>query len=766
MPTKKISDHVVDVRPDPYDIRDRVYSPQLIQLPPQFPGKKWLEVLLPVYAGRHVLDQGAEGACTGFGLAAVIRYLLFAERYRDLQSTDTLVSDDPDASNVSPYMLYLLAQLYDEWQGEDYQGSSCRGAMKGWHKHGACHQSFWGKEGPSEPLITADPQWSQPAPTPAWQLDAARRPLGAYYRIEKHDVRDLQSAIHQVGAVYVSANVHAGWMTDSIASAADHHVLKRTRHSALPIIPLSNQGSGCHAFAIIGYNERGFILQNSWGLDWGKSGFAILTYEDWTTNAVDAWVATLGAPVSLGPAPKLGELKSANISQDSNSISQRGGYLLGEGESLTSINVQAISKSCLNQQGKATEKQPVQENQPADQSWVETVSLRAGNDGRPLRSLIHTGTAADHYRIISYDRPLKALKKMKQPRIVLYFHGGLNSEEASSQRARVMAPVFYANGIYPIFYSWKTGLRETLLNIAEDAVRDYADHVSGPIRNMLQNFREAAAERIDRFVETFCRQSGPKALWAEMKENAERAADSGGALKQIAANFADLRVELGEKLEIHLVGHSAGSLPAGHLLRLFGLASMENVATSCTLWAPACSLSFFNQRFMPALEQGVLESLRVDNLSDALERNDRIAKVYGKSLLYLVSRALERSHKEPILGLTRVWQDKQVGKDLDDMWREEGDNPEILPREFRKFPNRKEQIESNIDFHVHATPEVTISPGKSISRSHGSFDNDVDIFNQLLQRICGGKPAFPVTNLDFENQAGKEIRAALLGTSH
>lgn len=35
-------------------------------------------------------------------------------------------------------MLYELARRYDEWPGEGYEGSSARGAMKGWVRHGVC----------------------------------------------------------------------------------------------------------------------------------------------------------------------------------------------------------------------------------------------------------------------------------------------------------------------------------------------------------------------------------------------------------------------------------------------------------------------------------------------------------------------------------------------------------------------------------------------------------------------------------------------------
>ena len=40
-------------------------------------------------------------------------------------------------------MLYEMAKRYDEWPGEDYDGSSARGAMKGWHKHGVCSDEHW-----------------------------------------------------------------------------------------------------------------------------------------------------------------------------------------------------------------------------------------------------------------------------------------------------------------------------------------------------------------------------------------------------------------------------------------------------------------------------------------------------------------------------------------------------------------------------------------------------------------------------------------------
>ena len=49
---------------------------------------------------------------------------------------------------VSPFMLYSMARRYDEFPGDSQvdAGSSLRGAMKGWYKHGACADALWPSE--------------------------------------------------------------------------------------------------------------------------------------------------------------------------------------------------------------------------------------------------------------------------------------------------------------------------------------------------------------------------------------------------------------------------------------------------------------------------------------------------------------------------------------------------------------------------------------------------------------------------------------------
>jgi len=122
--TRKVT-RTLDARPDTLDFRDLMYTPTLVEVPTRRDLAEYRKAKVPI------LDQGKQGACTGFGLATVVHYLLRVRRRV------------PDHHEISPYMLYDLARRYDEWAGENYEGSSCRGAMKGWQKHGVWQLALW-----------------------------------------------------------------------------------------------------------------------------------------------------------------------------------------------------------------------------------------------------------------------------------------------------------------------------------------------------------------------------------------------------------------------------------------------------------------------------------------------------------------------------------------------------------------------------------------------------------------------------------------------
>ncbi len=269
----------LDARPDRIDLRDREYAPTVVSLPPRFPDDEAVRKLLPAYVGADlVLSQGNEGACTGFGLACVVNYLFW--RLAQMPRATGIKTIE----RVSTRMLYHLARFYDEWPGEDYDGSSCRGALKAWNKHGVCSEALW-------PYRSRNGRAMFIKPRQGWEADALQRQLGVYYRVEKTSIVDMQAAIHNIGALYVSSDVHDGWAVESkVRTIKGHDSLPRIRAIVDP------DSIGGHAFALVGYNEHGFVVQNSWDTDWGLKGFATLPYSEWRKYGSDAWVCALGVP--------------------------------------------------------------------------------------------------------------------------------------------------------------------------------------------------------------------------------------------------------------------------------------------------------------------------------------------------------------------------------------------------------------------------------------------------------------------------------------
>src|SRR2546421_3838484 len=51
----------LDARPDTPDFRDKLYDATLVEVPPMIPLEDYQQ------RGVPILDQGQEGACTGFG---------------------------------------------------------------------------------------------------------------------------------------------------------------------------------------------------------------------------------------------------------------------------------------------------------------------------------------------------------------------------------------------------------------------------------------------------------------------------------------------------------------------------------------------------------------------------------------------------------------------------------------------------------------------------------------------------------------------------
>jgi hypothetical protein len=733
--TAKVSfqDRALDVRPDRLDFRDLDFRPALRSLPSHYPSQEVVAANLSAYVKAGlILDQGQEGACTGFGLACVANYLLWLRHV----THGNAGKFDP----VSPRMFYELARKYDEWPGEDYEGSSCRGALKGWHKHGVCSLALW----PYPFDARGRPVFKRPGE--GWELDASSRPLGVYYRVNRESVVDMQAAIAEIGAVYVSATVHDGW--DELVRSKP--TAPPRSHAEVPQIgALKNQKSvGGHAFALVGYDKRGFIVQNSWGRIWGASGFGCLPYEDWIEHGTDAWACALGVPT----IPSKARLAGARWPMPS------GSDLTRRARAARSPNNPSDDPWPIDHEFDFKAYEPLSTND----AYLRT--LVSGNDGELLvkdltQHAVHG--VQDYAEDIVLRQPLSWFtSRPKGPaKLAIYAHGGLNSESASITRIRVLAPYFIANGVYPLFLTWRTGPIETVTS----AVSDWLPRIPGFQEDRAGGFLEWAKDKFseekDAAIESFGRTFG-RGIWSEMRENAERSMDPQHGLDLLARNLAQLRKRLadaGRPLELHLVGHSAGSILLGHLLQKFLDADLRKVAPpaqTVTLYAAACSVRFAVERYVEAAKAKLLspERLWLYNLSDARERGDGLPSpdepAYGKSLLYLVSRALDDVRKMPLLGFERAalpGYEKSADKKAIEQW-DEGELPFLV--QWQKF--WKAEVGGEKLGRITTAPNVrNTRAGGTIPATHGSFDNNITVLTETIERISGVPLVAPMEWLDY-----------------
>ncbi|MEN8178707.1 MAG: C1 family peptidase [Pseudomonadota bacterium] len=578
------------------DSRDLYYRPALIKLAAS---------LQPDPDSLHILNQHQEGACTGFGLAAVIN-LLNSRR------------DSP--TQVSARMLYNMAKKFDRWPGEEYSGSSCRGAIHGWKNMGVCSDDLW----PYRSGDTSDLTIPQ-------AKDARSNTIGAYYRL-RLNILDFHAALNEAGAIFVSANVHPGWWPEKVKQGK---------------ISFNRRNSGGHAFAIVGYDEKGFWVQNSWGPDWGENGVAHWSYEDWQVNIKDAWVVRLALPTpQIFPG-----------------VAQPSGYETGDNLSLFKTRP---SRAEIAGHFAHIDDGDLHDN---GRYWSKL------NDLKQTADLVAESEDYDH--------------------LMFYAHGGLNSIYDSARRIKAMKDIFKQNRIYPFHFMYDTGLLEEIKDVLFNRHRRGGDKVAG------------FTDYTDKLLEKSTRRVG-RALWREMKSGAKRpfTGNSRGGLQTIKA-FLDALSSSGKPKQIHLLGHSTGGILLAWLLEALSRTGADAKIESCNLLAPATTVDLFNQHFLPELGSRV-GKLRLYNLSEQLELDDNVAKVYRKSLLYLVSRAFEEKHEEKILGMQLY-------------------SKEITPP-------------AGADYKIIVSKGERGSQRRSRSESHGGFDNDIATMNDILKTILDKTP--------------------------
>jgi len=668
--------HILNTRPDAIDQRDYRYKPSLVNIPTRFFNPFCL------HRKFRVKEQGSEGTCVGQALSSVV----------ELQNLSRFLDGADVPSRISARFLYKNAQLYDHHPDDALQGSSLRGAIKGFYHNGACAEKLARYQ-------VADDKFSIKN---AMRIDARRVALGTYFRLE-HVLNHYHSALIETGSILCSAIIHDGWSHDSVELSRGK--AQFTGRIKYPTIRKQKRTkaelSGGHAFVIVGFDEKGFLVLNSWGNQWGQfpvedlkktdldnplgetklRGVAHWSYEDWADNVLDAWILRLTAPTGhgtdfLGGRPRGGQASDSASSKTARKQDVQGHYMhVRDGQLVL---------------------EPPYEN---DFNYFTDIATE-------IRDLKEN----KHYR-----------------HLVFFAHGGLSTLSSASARAASMIPTFRKNGIYPIFFYWRTGFGQMLGSVIEGILPE--------VEQRAQDFTEAKDAAIERLAKPIGR-----AIWNDIRRNAE-ACFSKGFREYCESNksedekckhglgcetawdateeLIDICTSEREKytnrkpLKIHFISHSAGVFLLGELFRRMKeekLLTKEMLGT-VNIMVPCCSTAYFKQNIVYLGEYLDDNNLTVFNLDTPSEQSlDPAMTPYSKSFASLVSNSFYDRKPERLAAIDEHWQ-SDIKKEL----------------EIRG-------LESKVDYILSGDTRRG-GKVKCSAAYHGQFDNDVNTMNYILQKI-------------------------------
>ncbi|HEY7523994.1 MAG TPA: C1 family peptidase [Candidatus Limnocylindrales bacterium] len=647
--------------PDPFDELDLVYRPRLQVLPHQ----------LDQRAGQAVLDQTGQ-SCTGHAVAALINTVLSVPKRRVPEHG----SPRKAMTSVSPYMLYALARRYDEFPGDADVGSSLRAAFKGWYYHGVCSDDRWRPETKAEEVDLDDE---------VFIAECRRTPLGAYYRVNARRVDDMQSAITELNAIAVSAAIHEGWLAPR----------RRGRGAAaMTVIEPSDNPVGGHAFLVAGYNDVGFLVQNSWGTEWGRHGYATLPYDDWFKNGYDAWVARPGVP-QLGVAPRRRVVVAPGTT-----------LTVGTGPDPARLKSYVINVTAG--------------GRPSDKGKIRSTPEQ-------IRGIVDA-MRVQHDTWIAAAPPGSPAPRR---RLVLYAHGGLVGEAGGIAIADRMINWWSRNQVYPVHIVWESDAITTIFS--------FLDHIKEalPFGGILDGFWEALDAKLERAGRNI------QQLWREMKENAREASGplkGGSPLDDPGVTlFIDRLKAYHEQhpdLEVHLVGHSAGSVLLASVVER--LVAQKIRVESLQLMGAAIRVDEFVDKVIPHLSSapgssGMVRRFTAYDLRDKAEADDvcpgpPVPAIYHKSLLYFVARSLEPApdrFEQPMIGLETAMRSSYT-------------MPDGVSRPLLDVIGGARNL-------VVAPDSAGDADSRSRAKGHGEFDDDPDTMTSVLLRILNRRSLANVT---------------------
>ncbi|WP_374447564.1 C1 family peptidase [Stella sp.] len=555
------------LRRDPTDLRDKYYDPPLRRLPaglaPTRLGEGPGRLVVPVR------DQGQEGSCVAQALAALVDVLR-------LDGADATARPAP----VSARMLFELAKEQQRAATGSTRFYSLRPAVKAFYHNGVCSQQAWPQE--DDRGMLDEPR----------AKDARSTSLGAYYRL-RPVLNDYHAALNETGGILVGARIHTGWTAEAVAR-------RRGRIEAAGTADI-----GGHAFVVVGYDDTGFFVLNSWGPKWGGHGdlpgIAHWGYQDWAESILDAWVLRLGVPTPEAFHLTIGEQGMLPTAAALRAASTRRADIVGHYAHLDDGHHVTIG------------------SYPSSRRCVEETVAYLERRLRPDEARGGSARRREPYR-----------------HVLLRIAGGTEDTPAAAAYAAATKRFWKERGIYPYSIIWCSDFVAQTTAVLMDIFERTALRVGG------------AGEAFDRAAESDVRGIG-RAFWRDVGRAARVAGGSEAApvgaergdLRHLVAAFAALcRPPCHYRL--HLLVEGAGAVLFLRLLEGMAPAERDRLAeavATLSLVAPACRIDDYRTHGAPFAAR-LKAQPRLYLPAPPLERAMRTGR-YGKSVLHLVANAFE-----------------------------------------------------------------------------------------------------------------------------
>ena len=232
--------------PDIPDQRDYLYK--AIQPVIRLPRKIDLRGLC-----SEVERQGELGSCTAQALAGNIEFL---DKISDFKYTD-----------VSRLFIYYNERALMHTIRYD-SGSSLRVGIKTLKNSGVCEEELW-------PYQIS--KFTRKPPIKCF-TDAKEHRITSYHRI--NSLNEMLACLAEGYPFVFGFTVYESFESQEVLETGTVHMPKK-----------KEKAIGGHAVMAVGYNRtaKRFVVRNSWGKDWGKSGYCTMPFEYLQALAGDFW---------------------------------------------------------------------------------------------------------------------------------------------------------------------------------------------------------------------------------------------------------------------------------------------------------------------------------------------------------------------------------------------------------------------------------------------------------------------------------------------